>query len=124
LTRNKITPLLSQVQFLPHFYNWQYDDMEMKKIKEIIPASQMDECEIDWAEYNGDYKLIYPGSWNWELIRTGEDHVDITKYADLQKLFSQKPVGTELNQIRTDFLIEMSGAVKKGVEVKIVEATP
>jgi hypothetical protein len=80
--------------------------------------------EIDWAEYNGDYKLIYPGSWNWELIRTGEDRVDITKYADLQKLFRQKPVGNELNQIRTDFLIEMSSAVKKGVEVKIVEATP
>jgi hypothetical protein len=68
--------------------------------------------------------LIYPGSWNWELIRTGEDRVDITKYADLQKLFRQKPVGNELNQIRTDFLIEMSSAVKKGVEVKIVEATP
>jgi hypothetical protein len=88
----------------------------------VYPLNKVN--EIDWAEYNGDYKLIYPGSWNWELIRTGEDHVDITKYADLQKLFSQKPVGTELNQIRTDFLIEMSGAVKKGVEVKIVEATP
>ena len=88
----------------------------------VYPLSKVN--EIDWAEYNGDYKLIYPGSWNWELIRTGEDRVDITKYADLQKLFSQKPVGNELNQIRTEFLIEMSSAVKRGVEVKIVEATP
>ncbi len=56
-TREKITPQLSQVQFLPHFYNWQYDDMEMKKIQEIIPADKMDECEIDWAEYQKDNKL-------------------------------------------------------------------
>ncbi len=55
--RDKITPQLSQVQFLPHFYNWQYDDAEMKKIKQNIPASQMDECEIDWAEYQKDNNL-------------------------------------------------------------------
>ena len=57
LTRDKITPQLSQVKFLPHFYNWQYDDMEMKKIQEIIPPEQMDECEIDWAEYQRDHSL-------------------------------------------------------------------
>lgn len=57
LTRDRITPQLSQVQFLPHFYNWQYDDAEMKKIKHVIPVSQMDECEIDWAEYQKDNNL-------------------------------------------------------------------
>ena len=56
-SRSKITPLLSQVQFLPHFYNWQYDEMEMKKIKENVPVSSMEECEIDWAEYQKDYSL-------------------------------------------------------------------
>ncbi len=55
--RDRITPQLSQVQFLPHFYNWQYDDAEMKKIKQTIPVSQMDECEIDWAEYQKDNSL-------------------------------------------------------------------
>lgn len=57
LKRDKITPQTSQVQFLPHFYNWQYDDMEMKKIYEPIPTDQMDECEIDWAEYQREYNL-------------------------------------------------------------------
>lgn len=56
-TREKITPQLSQVQFLPHFYNWQYDDMEMTKIQSIIPTADMDECEIDWAEYQNENKL-------------------------------------------------------------------
>jgi len=88
----------------------------------VYPLNKMN--EIDWADYNGDYKMVYPGNWNWELIRTGDDHVDITKYAELQKLFSQKPIGNELNQMRSDFLIEMSGLVKKGVEIKIVEVTP
>jgi nitrous oxide reductase accessory protein NosL len=55
--RDAITPQLSQVQFLPHFYNWQYDDSEMAKIREIIPVTQMDECEIDWAEYQKENHL-------------------------------------------------------------------
>lgn len=57
LTRDKITPMISQVQFLPHFYNWQYDDMEMKKIYTNIPVSQMTSCEIDWAEYQKEHHL-------------------------------------------------------------------
>ena len=88
----------------------------------VYPLSKI--SEVDWAEYNGDYKMVYPGDWNWELIRTNEDHVDITKYNDLQKLFAQKPIGNELNQMRTNFMIELSRAVKRGVETKIVEATP
>jgi hypothetical protein len=39
-------------------------------------------------------------------------------------LFSQKPVGNELNQLRTNFLIELSNVVKRGVETKIIEVTP
>jgi len=57
LTRDKITPQLSQVQFLPHFYNWQYDDMEMKKIYETIPIEDMEPCEIDWASYKEEHNL-------------------------------------------------------------------
>ena len=57
LTREKVTPQLSQVQFLPHFYNWQYDDMEMKKIHDCVPTEDMDECEIDWASYQIEHKL-------------------------------------------------------------------
>jgi len=57
LTREKITPQLSQVEFLPHFYNWQYDDMEMKKIYEPIPVTEMLVCEIDWGSYQIEHKL-------------------------------------------------------------------
>lgn len=57
LSRDKTTPLLSQVQFLPHFYNWQYDDMEMKKIYENVPVSTMETCEIDWGEYQKEHNL-------------------------------------------------------------------
>jgi hypothetical protein len=42
---------------MPHFYNWQYDDMEMKKIYENIPISKMAECEIDWGEYQNEFNL-------------------------------------------------------------------
>jgi hypothetical protein len=80
--------------------------------------------EIDWAEYTGDYKMVYPGFWNMELIRTSEDRVDVAEYEALQKLFGQKPLGNEMNQFRTACLMELSGMVKKGLEEKIIEVNP
>lgn len=55
--RAKITPMMSRVEFLPHFYNWTWDDEEMKKITEIIPTSEMEECEIPWKEYQEEHGL-------------------------------------------------------------------
>jgi hypothetical protein len=55
--RDTISGMKSRVMFLPHFYNWQYDDMEMKKITEIIPVSQMEIGEIDFAEYQKEHNL-------------------------------------------------------------------
>lgn len=80
--------------------------------------------EIDWAEYTGDYKMVYPGAWNMELIRTSEDRVDVAEYEALQKLFEQKPLGNEMNQFRTACLMELAGMVKKGLEEKIIEVNP
>jgi hypothetical protein len=55
--RDKITPMKSRVMFLSHFYNWQYDVSEMEKITEMIPTSEMEVCEIDWAEYKTEHNL-------------------------------------------------------------------
>lgn len=55
--RQKITAMKSRVMFMPHFYNWQFDDGEMSKITEIIPVSEMDLCEIDWLEYKQEHHL-------------------------------------------------------------------
>ena len=55
--RDTITPQKSRVMFMPHFYNWQYDDTEMAKITENIPVAEMELCEIDWAEYQQLHKL-------------------------------------------------------------------
>lgn len=55
--RLKMTPQMSRVQFMPHFYNWQYDDREMAKITEVIPVSEMELCEIDWEEYQMIHNL-------------------------------------------------------------------
>lgn len=55
--RGSVTPMRSRVMFVPHFYNWQYDDSEMAKITEIIPVREMELCEIDWAEYQQLHSL-------------------------------------------------------------------
>lgn len=58
LYRDKMTPQLSRVRFMSHFYNWQWDDMEMAKITEIIPTSQMEPAgDIDWEEYRIEHDL-------------------------------------------------------------------
>lgn len=57
MKRDAITPTLSRVKFLPHFYNWTWDDMEMKKISENIPTTDMEVCEINWEEYKQEHNL-------------------------------------------------------------------
>lgn len=57
LSRHLITPMMSRVRLMPHFYNWQYDDMELKKITENIPIENMDIGEIDWMEYQKEHNL-------------------------------------------------------------------
>jgi len=55
--REKVSPMKSRVMFLPHFYNWQYDDMEMTKISSNIPVEEMEPGEIDWVEYQREHNL-------------------------------------------------------------------
>jgi len=55
--RDRITPTSSKVEWLPHFYNWTWDDQEMSKITDNIPLDKMDECEIDWKEYKEENGL-------------------------------------------------------------------
>jgi hypothetical protein len=54
-----ITPQMSKGEFFPVFYNWTYDDEQIAEAcKEgAIPTSQMEECEIDWGQYQSDNEL-------------------------------------------------------------------
>lgn len=55
-----ITPALSNIEFVPVFYNWTWDDEEIERtIKNtgIIPLESMKECEINWAEYKEEHNL-------------------------------------------------------------------
>lgn len=55
--RHLITPQVSKIEFFPHFYSWTWDDAEMQKIGEPIPIENMEECEINWGEYQKDNEL-------------------------------------------------------------------
>lgn len=57
--KSQITPLTSKAEFYPVFYNWTWDEDEIKSanIDGIIPVSAMKPCEIDWAEYQKDNDL-------------------------------------------------------------------
>ena len=55
--RNLITPELSKVEEVAHFYNWTWDDTEMEQIQDIIPLLSMEICELDWDEYQKEHEL-------------------------------------------------------------------
>jgi len=56
-TLAKKSEALYNVQFYPHFYNWTWDDIELNKITEIIPVSEMDRGNINWEEYQKTHNL-------------------------------------------------------------------
>lgn len=57
--RDKITPAMSKAHFKPVFYNWTWDKAEIEKSAEdgIISVDQMEECEINWKEYQQENNL-------------------------------------------------------------------
>jgi hypothetical protein len=58
--RKLITPIHTISEFFPVFYNWTWDDVDIKSVVSqvgIVPVSEMEQCEIDWAEYQQEYNL-------------------------------------------------------------------
>lgn len=57
--RDTITPALSKAHFMPVFYNWAWDTEEIERAAEdgIITVDQMEECEINWREYQEENQL-------------------------------------------------------------------
>jgi hypothetical protein len=50
---------------------------------ETIPFSASDKAE--WAEFEGDPDMIWPGEWKYQLIGSQEDYVDRDKKEELRK---------------------------------------
>lgn len=57
--RDKITPAMSKAHFKSVFYNWTWDTEEIRKsaIDGCIPVEDMEECEINWKEYQQENSL-------------------------------------------------------------------
>jgi len=57
--RDTVTPALSKAHFKSVFYNWTWDTEEILAASQdgIIEVSQMEECEINWKEYQEENQL-------------------------------------------------------------------
>lgn len=57
--KDKITPQLSKAEFYPVFYNWTWDEEEIRKANAdgIIPIESMEECEINWKIFQEENDL-------------------------------------------------------------------
>lgn len=57
--RDSIIPELTKAEFLPVFYSWRWDVDEITEVNKdgIIPVSAMEQCEIDWVEYQKENDL-------------------------------------------------------------------
>ena len=57
--RDTVTPALSKAHFKTAFYNWTWDteEIEAAAYDGIIHVHEMEECEINWAEYQEENQL-------------------------------------------------------------------
>jgi hypothetical protein len=57
--RDTITPSLSKAHFKPCFYSWIWDteEIDAAAVDGIIHVDQMEECEINWKEYQEENQL-------------------------------------------------------------------
>lgn len=126
IVRDSITPMVSRVKFMPHFYNWQYDDMEMKKITEAIPTQDMEISEIDWGEYQKEHNLsdieitYYYMKW---LQMGGKGSSDA-----INKLHQEYPttpeeafLSTGQTYFPTSKVFSMLTKVKKGIRGELIQ---
>jgi len=57
--RDTVTPALSKAHFKTAFYNWKWDteEIEAAALDGIIQVHEMEECEINWKEYQEENEL-------------------------------------------------------------------
>ena len=78
--RDTITVAMSKAHFKPVFYNWQYDLDEIKSAASdgVITIDEMEECEINWKEYQSEFNLT-PEEMNFYYLKWINANKDIDK---------------------------------------------
>jgi hypothetical protein len=80
---------------------------------EAIPFNTKDDAV--WASFDGDQKEVYPGEWKWQVIASKGDVVYYDQYDQLQKLFDGKHSPLSENDLRTQFMNDVSSKVALSV---------
>lgn len=120
LIRHTITPMLSRVKFMPHFYNWTWDDMELKKITEAIPVENMEGGEIDWGEYQKEHGLtdIEITYYYMKWLQLGKN---ISKLRQEYPTTAEEAfVSTGQTYFPTTKVVSMLATAKKGIRGELI----
>lgn len=85
---------------------------------EIIPFSERD--NVIWSDFEGDYTMLYPGEWKWQLISSKEDIVFSEEKERLMKEFTGRKGPVSEQEMRQ----RMIEKVAKRIATAVEEFTP
>ncbi|MFN8698041.1 MAG: CsgG/HfaB family protein [Flavobacteriales bacterium] len=97
-------------------YRYQLIDAETGRVHAtaVVPFSERD--NVVWADFEGDYTMLYPGEWKWQLIGSKEDVVNRDQRDELMAQFTGRRGPASEAEIRqrmmNDVAVKVANAVK------------
>jgi hypothetical protein len=97
-------------------FRYKIIDAETGKIyaSEVIPYEVRD--NVVWADFEGDYEMLYPGEWKWQLIGSKEDIVNQDDRDDLLALFEGRKGPISEMELQQRMMKEIGEKVAKAVK--------
>lgn len=97
-------------------FKFQILDAETGRLyaSEVIPFSERD--NVTWSDFEGDYTLLYPGEWKWQLISSKEDVVYHDQKERLMKEFTGRRGPVSEQELRQQMISRIASRVSRAVE--------
>lgn len=97
-------------------FKFQILDAETGKLyaSQIVPFSERD--NVTWSDFEGDYTMLYPGEWKWQLIASKEDVVYLDQKDRLMKEFTGRRGPISEQEMRQQMITRIATQVARAVE--------
>lgn len=94
-------------------FRYQIIDAETGRMyaSEVLQFSERD--NVVWADFSGDYTMLYPGEWKWQLINSKEDVVHIDKRKELMDQFQGRRGPVTEQELRSRMIADFSRRVSE-----------
>jgi len=79
----------------------------------VVPFSERD--NVVWADFEGDYSMLWPGEWKWQLIGSREDVVHREARDELMAQFTGRKGPVSEQELMQQMLMSVAAEVSRTV---------